>query len=246
MVFSTPSNGISDTDMAFHCKLSLKTANGLSHKFREGMVRQRNSLILSGRVQMDGSFYAGVVRPANLKANRRNRRRQQKESGKQRCVIALVETRRNGRSVALAALNESADVVVPIARRFLSKGARVRTDDNGAYNRVSTYFEHKTVSHRKGFFLKGRHTNNVESFFKRMRGLQGVYHRVGRNLDAYAAEASWRANYARAPADKRLFQLLQLVLTKAETSRWRGCRQRGANRKAMPEVLWGPKLPTKN
>jgi hypothetical protein len=62
-----------------------KTAFVLAHKIREAMASEVKSLRLGGagrHVEIDGCYVGGHVRPANRKADRRDRRLAENRSGR--------------------------------------------------------------------------------------------------------------------------------------------------------------------
>lgn len=65
----------------------------MAHKIREALVDEAKDQTASGRVEIDGAYFGGYVKPANWKENRRDRRLAIKQNGK-RLVVVMRE--RNG------------------------------------------------------------------------------------------------------------------------------------------------------
>ena len=71
------------------------------------------------------------------------------------------------------------------------------TDEFLAYRNLGKEYEHHTVNHGIGEYVRGNaHTNTAEGFFSILkRGINGVYHHVSeQHLDLYLAEFGFRYN----------------------------------------------------
>ena len=71
-----------------------KTAFVLAHKIREAMASEVKSLRLGGlgrHVEIDGCYVGGHVRPANRKADRKDRRLAENRSGRRQVVVVIQE-----------------------------------------------------------------------------------------------------------------------------------------------------------
>ena len=77
-----------------------KTAFVLAHKLREAMASELKGMQLGGdgeTVEVDGGYFGGYIKPANLKENRRDRRLAKNQNGKRRVVVVMRE--RGGRTL---------------------------------------------------------------------------------------------------------------------------------------------------
>jgi hypothetical protein len=67
----------------------------LAHKMREAMASEvKTSDKIGGegkKAEIDGGYFGGYVKPANLRENRRDRRLRQYQSGKRQCVVVIRE-----------------------------------------------------------------------------------------------------------------------------------------------------------
>ena len=83
-----------------------KTAFVMAHKLREALQATDTGVKVSGDVEIDGMYVGGYVKPANIKALRRDRRLLANQSGKRQSVIVARE--RGGKTVTFAAKSEAA------------------------------------------------------------------------------------------------------------------------------------------
>lgn len=72
--------------MARDLDVQHETAWVLSHKLREAMAAEMASHTLNGTVEVD-AFIGGHIRPENVKADRKNRRLSEHQTGKRRVVV---------------------------------------------------------------------------------------------------------------------------------------------------------------
>ena len=78
---------------------------------------------------------------------------------------------------------------------YVKPGARVYTDDNGAYTNLA--YDHTTVQHKRGKYVDGdAHTNGIESFWSMLkRAHKGTYHKMSpKYLNRYVTEFSGQHN----------------------------------------------------
>jgi hypothetical protein len=70
-----------------------KTSFVLAHKMREAMGAEMRGANVGGegrKAEIDGGYFGGYVKPANLRENRRDRRLRMNESGKRKVVVVLL------------------------------------------------------------------------------------------------------------------------------------------------------------
>lgn len=175
-----------------------KTAFVLAHKMREAMAADTKVVRIGGEgrtAEIDGAYFGGHVRPANLATNRVDRRLAENQSGKRQAVVVMRE--RGGRTLAQAFPAE-ADAVATVRRR-IAEGTIVHADESPAWNTLHANFPMKRVNHQVGFKVEGACTNRAESFFSRLRrGELGHHHHIaGKYLTRFAQEAAWREDMCR-------------------------------------------------
>src|SRR6266699_52367 len=73
-IFTNGAKGHSALQLSRDLDCQYKTAFVLSHKLREALQAQDKHSQVSGHVEIDGMYVGGYVKPANVKALRRDRR----------------------------------------------------------------------------------------------------------------------------------------------------------------------------
>ena len=97
-------NEVKGKSMLAFCRdldVQYKTAFVLAHKLREAMAASMKAVRIGGdgrTAEVDGAYFGGHRRPANLAADRIDRRLSENQSGKRQVVVAMRE--RGGRTVA--------------------------------------------------------------------------------------------------------------------------------------------------
>jgi hypothetical protein len=149
------------------------------------------------KAKIDGGYFGGYVKPANLRENRRDRRLRQNQSGKRQCVVVIRE--RDG--VTLPGVFRSEGDALDFIRRKVARGTEVFVDESGAWNALHGRFIMKPINHQEAYSLDGACTNNAESFFSRMRRAEiGHHHHLaGPYLLRFAQESAWREDHRRDP-----------------------------------------------
>src|SRR5258708_32577353 len=101
--------------------LSYKTAFVLLHKLREAMAEELKGRTVGGEgkvAEVDGGYFGGYVKPANIRENRKDRRYAEHQTGKRKAVVIIRE--RGGHSVPAAFATEGQ------ALRFQGRRTRQR------------------------------------------------------------------------------------------------------------------------
>ena len=93
-------------------------------------------------------------------------------------VVTLVE--RDGRAHSFRAANLTAETLQGAVRRQVAPGTTVMTDEWRSYKGLRADYDHQTVTHRDGEYVRGNvTTNTVEGYFATLkRGVNGTYHRI--------------------------------------------------------------------
>jgi hypothetical protein len=82
---------------------------GKLHKLRESMAAEFKGRKIGGEgktAEVDGAYFGGYVRPANIAENRKDRRKLANQSGERQSLVIVRE--RNGNSVPAVFASESA------------------------------------------------------------------------------------------------------------------------------------------
>lgn len=129
-IFVNAVKGISACQLSRDLDCQYRTAFVLAHKLREALNAEIAGETLEGDVEIDGSYYGGHIRPANLAEERVDRRLAEHQTGTRRVVVALRE--RGGRTIPFVTMHEREGV--EIAKRIVSRMARMHADEAGHWD----------------------------------------------------------------------------------------------------------------
>src|SRR5438128_139237 len=107
-VFCNEVKGKSALALSRDLCVSYKCAFVLLHKLREAMATELRGRMIGGEgkeAEIDGGYFGGYIRPANMKADRLDRRFTRNQSGKRKVVVIVRE--RGGNSVPAVFSSES-------------------------------------------------------------------------------------------------------------------------------------------
>ena len=197
-VFCNEVKGKSMLALSRELDVQYKTAFVLAHKLREAMASSSAGLRIGGDgkvAEIDGAYFGGHVRPANLADERVDRRLAENQSGKRQVVVAMRE--RGGPTLVHVAPSERA--AVPVVAQRVAKGTELHADESPSWNQLQARFPMQRINHQQGYSIAGACTNGAESFFSRLRrGEVGHHHHIaGPYLLRYAQEAAWREDARR-------------------------------------------------
>src|SRR5258708_23536704 len=178
--------------------VSYKCAFVLLHKLREAMAEELKGRVIGGEgkeAEIDGGYFGGYIKPANLKEDRIDRRFACNQNGKRKVVVIIRE--RGGNSVPAVFGTESQ--AASFIRARIAKGTVVNADEAASWDGLHDRFEMKRINHQEAYSLDGACTNYAEEYFSRLRRAEiGIHHHIaGAYLLRYAQESSWRG--AKAP-----------------------------------------------
>jgi len=127
------------------------------------------------RARQDGEVDGVYVKPANVKANRRDRRFAGNQSGKRKVVVIVRE--RDGNSVPAVFNSESQ--AASFIRARIAKVTVVHADEAAAWDNLHERFEVKRINHQEAYSLDGACTNMAEEHFSRLRRAEiGIHHHI--------------------------------------------------------------------
>jgi transposase-like protein len=178
-------------------KVTYKSAWFMAHRIRYAMSQEPLSSKLSGTVEVDETYIGGKEKG--------NPGRPTPERSKKTPVVAMVERtliNRKGRVRSLPMARVTADNLKPVLKQYLEQGTALHTDEAAVYYFCRDAFpDHSVIRHKDkqySTFQDGKlvTTNTVEGFFSILkRGINGVYHHVGRgHLHRYLSEFDFRYN----------------------------------------------------
>jgi transposase-like protein len=195
-LFINGAKGMSAVQFSRDMDVQYKTAFVLCHKLREAMASEVAGHSLDGEVEIDGAYFGGVIRPANRKENRVDRRKAEHQTGTRRVVIALRQ--RQGRTLTLVRKSEAEGV--ELAETFAPQAKAFYADEAAHWDALHGTFNTFRINHSEAYSeFNGLHTNGVESFFSRLRRMvEGQHHGVSpKYLHQYAGHAAWLEDHRR-------------------------------------------------
>jgi len=132
----------------------------------------------NGSGTINGGYFGGYVKPANLKEDRVDRRFARNQNGKRKVVVIIRE--RGGNSVPAVFHSESQASAFIRAR--IGKGTVVHADEAGSWDNLHERFEVKRINRQEAYSLDGACTNWAEEYFSRLRRAEvGIHHHIAGN-----------------------------------------------------------------
>ena len=225
-IVANAAKGISALQLSRDLDCQHKTAFVLAHKIREALASETKGHSLEGEVEVDGAYFGGHIRPANLAEVRVDRRLSQYQTGKRRVVIVFRQ--RKGRTVTFVSRNEGDGV--DIAKRVVSRSAIMHADEGSHRDALHDGWQVHRINHSEAYCLDGACTNQAESYFSRLRRMvQGQHHFVSpQYLHQYAAHAAWLEDHCRLDNGALAHRALGLALNHKVSRDWKGYWQRAA------------------
>lgn len=207
--------------------LAYKSAFVLCHKLREAMSEKMKGRTIGDdrpEAELDGAYFGGYVKPANLKEDRVDRRLSKNQSGKRKVVVVIRE--RGGET--LPGVFKSEGHALAWVRHRVAKGTVLHADEAPAWNDLHARFEMKRIDHQAAYSLDGASTNWAESYFSRLRrGEAGHHHHIsGPYLLRFAQEAAWREDNRRVPNGEQVNRVAKLALSRKKSVDFSGYWQR--------------------
>lgn len=226
VIFVNGAKGVSALQVSRDLDVQYKTAFVLSHKLREAMALEAKGAVLNGEVEVDGAYFGGYVKPANERANRRDRRLAVNQNGKRQSVVVMRE--RKGRTLAFVVPAEHHGVA--LVRANVSPDAFIHADEashwDALHGRNDVARINHSVSYSNGFAC----TNQAEGYFSRLRRMEvGTHHHIsGPYLGSYASEAAWREDNRRETNGTQAVKVTSAALALSQSRKWAGYWQREA------------------
>lgn len=207
--------------------VSYKCAFVLLHKLREAMAEEMKGRIIGGEgkeAEVDGGYFGGYIKPANLKEDRVDRRFARNQNGKRKVVVIIRE--RDGNSLPAVFNSESA--AASWIRARVAKGTVLNADEAGSWDNLHERFEVKRINHQEAYSKDGACTNWAEEFFSRLRRAEvGIHHHIaGAYLLRYAQESSWREDNRRLSNGEHVNRIASLALNRKKSVDFTGYWQR--------------------
>ncbi len=223
-IFVNAVKGLSALQLSRDLDVQYKTAFVLAHKLREALAAEVADHELDGEVEIDGAYFGGHIRPANFADDRIDRRLAEHQTGKRRVVVALRQ--RKGRTRTFVTMNEAEGV--EIAARIVSRKSVVFADEAGHWDRLHQAWIVGRINHREAYSADGANTNQVESFFSRLRRMvTGQHHGVSpKYLHQYSAHAAWLEDHRRRSNGTNAHAVVTNAMAHPVSRVWAGYWQR--------------------
>ena len=181
------------SSMKLHRDLGVtqKTAWHLAHRIREAW--EDNGGLFSGPVEADETWIGGKRK--NMPKAKRVALTGRGAVGK--TAVVGTKDRASNKVAARPVPATSAPYVAGFVAEKAELGATVYTDDASAYNVLGPWFDHESVNHSAGEYVRGSaHSNGIESHWSMFkRGFHGTYHHFSaKHLHRYVNEFAGRHN----------------------------------------------------
>ncbi|MGH6818527.1 MAG: IS1595 family transposase [Methylovirgula sp.] len=218
-IFCNEVKGKSALALSRDLGVQYKTSFVLAHKMREAMGSEDRNMKIGGEgreVAVDGGYFGGYVKPANLKEHRIDRRLAYNQNGKRKVVVVIRD--KDGRTIPATFGSEAASI--NFIKSHVEHGTTLQADEASSWDALSLAYPMKRINHQEAYSLDGACTNAAEEFFSRMRRAEiGHHHHLaGAYLERYAREAAFREDRRRM-ANGEQFEVVLALVAKNKPSR---------------------------
>lgn len=229
-IFVNAVKGLSALQLSRDLDVQYKTAFVLSHKLREALAREVEGATLHGEVEIDGAYFGGHIRPANIKEDRIDRRLAEHQTGARRVVVALRQ--RKGRTLTFVRPTEAHGV--ELAERYVSRMSVIFADEASHWDHLHQAWPTYRINHSEAYSLDGANTNAVESYFSRLRRMvTGQHHGVSpKYLHQYAGHAAWLEDHRRRDNGTNARAVVGNTMNAPVSAIWAGYWQRNEGKAA--------------
>lgn len=205
-------NGVSSCEIARHIGCKQQSAWHLLHRVRH-LLQPVNDAPFRGTVEVDETFVSGALKW--MSEERRQRALQHGHKGK--TIVFGMYERLTGQVRAAVIPAATLKIVREQMLGNIEPGAEVHSDSARIYDWSDEHFEHQSVNHGKGEYVRGNVTiNALEGFFNCLRrGLKGTYIAASpEHLTAYVNEQVWRFNNRKLSEWDRFKSVMSLIVGK--------------------------------
>jgi hypothetical protein len=195
-------------------KVTYRSAWFMAHRIRYTMTQEPLSSKVQGTIEIDETYVGGKLRKRQqaVKPGERQQDRVSPVSNKAAVVSVL---QRNGRVQSRHVERVTAENLKPIVAQMVAQDAHVMRDSSTVLAGALRGRKHDQVNHRAEEYVRYEDgvcitTNSIEEFFATLkRGINGVYHHVGKqHLHRYLSEFDFRYNSRKEKdADRTLLAL---------------------------------------
>ena len=188
---TTSLKGVSSMKLHRDLKVTQKTAWFMLHRIREAWAHELG-MAYEGPAEVDETYFGGRERNKHAK----DRAHLGRGPVGKTAVVGTRDRATNRVSARVVATTDGA-TLQGFVREHVKEGATVFTDDARAYAGLSADFEHESVNHSVGEYVRGQaHTQGIESFWAMLkRAHTGTFHKISRkHLNRYVQEFAGKHN----------------------------------------------------
>ena len=189
---ATNLKGVSSMKLHRDLDITQKSAWHLAHRIRKTF--ESGNPLFAGPVEADEAYVGGKRKNMSAK-----KRRAMKGAGPAagKAIVVGTKDRESNQVVARVVENTEGQTLKGFVAEHTVPGATVYTDESKSYSGLGGDFDHDTVNHSAGEYVRGMaHTNGIESFWAMLkRGYQGTFHHFSeKHCDRYVSEFAGRHN----------------------------------------------------
>jgi len=204
---------------------SYRTAWFMAHRIRWALGQEPLLSRLAGIVEIDETYVGGKFRTGPMAVKPGERAKDRKASVANKAAVVSI-LQRDGQVRSKHVPRVTADNLREMVASTVDETAHVMTDSSTVLKSVPMNQKHSQVNHFAKEYVRREDgvcisTNSVEGYFATLkRGINGVYHHVGKNhLDQYLREFDYRHNIRRLDDDQRFRVAVQKTSGKRLTLR---------------------------
>lgn len=202
--------GISSCQLANQVGITQKSAWFVLQRIREACSSKDFTNPFNGITEIDEAYIGG------REENRHAKDKKLKGKKEKAVVIGLVN-RDTQQVKAMKVVNSEAEHLLPKVYMNVADNSTIITDTLQAYKPLKKHYDHKTIKHSAGEYVKNDsrvafkiHTNTIEGFWGELkRGIRGIYHWAShKHIQKYCNEFAYRYNNRKLKNNERFVDFL--------------------------------------